>query len=63
MQDTRCECGKIVCQKDEEKIVIQCRHCKRKLVISTKGWEANAPGLITKIILSPETTESRGQQF
>jgi len=33
MSDMRCECGKIVCQSDEEYIVIKCRHCKRYMFI------------------------------
>lgn len=33
MLDVRCECGKIVCQSDEEYIVVKCRHCKRYMFI------------------------------
>lgn len=33
MLDIRCECGKIVCQSDQEFIVVKCRHCKRYMFI------------------------------
>lgn len=36
MLDIRCECGKIVCQRDHELVVIKCRHCKRFMLINTK---------------------------
>ncbi|MGE5576334.1 MAG: hypothetical protein ACM3TT_03935 [Syntrophothermus sp.] len=37
MDDVRCQCKKIVCQIEEEKIVIKCRHCKQYVIIHTKG--------------------------
>ncbi len=37
MDNFRCQCGKIVCQIEENKIVIKCRHCKRYIIIHTKG--------------------------
>ncbi len=33
MVDIRCECGKIVCQSDQEFIVVKCRHCKRFMFV------------------------------
>lgn len=33
----RCQCGKIIFQQDGDSIVIKCRHCKRYLVIKTRG--------------------------
>ncbi len=37
MKDVRCTCNKIICQVDDDTIVIKCRHCKRFIVIRTKG--------------------------
>lgn len=37
MQDIRCECGKIVCQTDQEYVVIKCRHCKRLILIKKEN--------------------------
>lgn len=33
MHDLRCQCGKIVCQSNENMVIIKCRHCKRYMVI------------------------------
>ena len=35
----RCKCGKIVSQTSDDLIVIKCRHCKRYIIIHTKGIE------------------------
>lgn len=35
----RCECGKILCQEENDTIIIKCRHCKRYFLIRTKGIE------------------------
>ncbi|GAV21678.1 hypothetical protein cpu_01880 [Carboxydothermus pertinax] len=32
----RCKCKKIVAQKGKDEIIIKCRFCKRKVVISTR---------------------------
>ncbi|MHB1126666.1 MAG: hypothetical protein ACYC2T_06860 [Bacillota bacterium] len=37
MENLRCQCGKIVCQLDQNLVVIKCRHCKRMIIINTKG--------------------------
>ncbi len=39
MENTRCACGKIVCQTEEDRVIIKCRHCKRYIVIHTRGIE------------------------
>ncbi|MCL4515496.1 MAG: hypothetical protein M1379_07935 [Firmicutes bacterium] len=39
MENTRCACGKIVCQTGEDRVIIKCRHCKRYIVIHTGGIE------------------------
>ncbi len=41
MTDIRCQCGKILCQREEYIIVIKCRHCKRTINIGLK--EAQRP--------------------
>ena len=33
MNDLRCQCGKIVCQSEENLVIIKCRHCKRYMLI------------------------------
>lgn len=33
MDDLRCQCSKIICQSDQNTVVIKCRHCKRYMVI------------------------------
>lgn len=37
LEDLRCRCGKIVSQIKDNTIYIKCRHCKRFIVIETKG--------------------------
>ncbi|GAW91450.1 hypothetical protein CHY_0353 [Calderihabitans maritimus] len=37
MQNVRCSCKKIVCQLEENTIIIKCRHCKRYILIETQG--------------------------
>ncbi|ABB14788.1 MULTISPECIES: hypothetical protein [Carboxydothermus] len=32
----RCRCKKIVAQKNKEEIIIKCRFCKRRVVISVR---------------------------
>ncbi|MBO8167598.1 MAG: hypothetical protein H0Z35_00270 [Thermoanaerobacteraceae bacterium] len=44
LENLRCQCGKIVCQLDEKIVVIKCRHCKRFIVINTKGIETTSGG-------------------
>lgn len=44
LDDLRCQCGKIVCQLQEQVVVIKCRHCKRFIIISTKGFETTGEG-------------------
>ncbi|AVX21365.1 MAG: hypothetical protein ACOY3H_01905 [Bacillota bacterium] len=33
MEDIRCSCGKLICQYQDNMIIIKCRHCKRFLII------------------------------
>lgn len=33
----RCQCKKIVCQIEQDTIIIKCRHCKRYIHINTNG--------------------------
>ncbi len=33
MLDVKCDCGKILCQSDQEFVIIKCRHCKRFIFI------------------------------
>ncbi len=33
MNNVKCECGKIVCQINDNTILIKCRHCKRFIII------------------------------
>jgi len=37
VEDVRCLCGKIVCQIQNEKVIIKCRHCKRYIIIDYQG--------------------------
>lgn len=37
MTNCRCQCGKIVCQIEDDKVIIKCRHCKRYIIIYTQG--------------------------
>lgn len=37
MEEVRCSCRKIVAQKDGDTVIIKCRHCKRVILIRTKG--------------------------
>lgn len=37
MEDIRCTCHKIICQVNDDEIIIKCRHCKRYIVIHTAG--------------------------
>ncbi|MDW7674317.1 MAG: hypothetical protein SCK28_07275 [Bacillota bacterium] len=37
MTNCRCQCGKIVCQLEDNKVIIKCRHCKRFIIIHTQG--------------------------
>ena len=37
MKNQLCQCGKIVCQLENDTIQIKCRHCKRLIIILTKG--------------------------
>lgn len=37
MEDLRCKCGKIVCQIKGNLVIIKCRHCKRLVIVNTKG--------------------------
>lgn len=39
MTNSRCQCGKIVCEIEDDKVVIKCRHCKRYIIIHTKGLQ------------------------
>jgi hypothetical protein len=36
MTDIRCQCGKILCQREEYVIVIKCRHCKRTIKVELR---------------------------
>ncbi len=36
----RCQCKKIICQIEEDTIIVKCRHCKRYVHIKTKGIES-----------------------
>lgn len=35
MKNTRCRCGKIICQLEGNTVIIKCRHCKGYVVIDT----------------------------
>ncbi|KUO52202.1 MAG: hypothetical protein APF76_03960 [Desulfitibacter sp. BRH_c19] len=37
MEFFRCQCKKIICQIEDDTIVIKCRHCKRYIHIKTYG--------------------------
>ncbi len=37
MYDVRCVCNKIICQVDKDAVIIKCRHCKRFIIIRTRG--------------------------
>ncbi|GAW91441.1 hypothetical protein [Calderihabitans maritimus] len=39
MKNLRCLCSKILCQVNEDKVIIKCRHCKRFIIIQTSGLE------------------------
>ncbi|GAW91445.1 hypothetical protein CHY_0353 [Calderihabitans maritimus] len=45
LENLRCKCGKIVCQFEGNTVVIKCRHCKRFIIISTKGFVSDHKGL------------------
>ncbi|MBC7339223.1 MAG: hypothetical protein H5U04_05110 [Firmicutes bacterium] len=40
LENLRCQCKKIVCQIEGDEIWIKCRHCKRMIVIRTRGIES-----------------------
>ena len=44
LENVHCQCGKIVAQLKENVIIIKCRHCKRFIVINTKGLEVGSQG-------------------
>lgn len=46
MEDVRCQCGKIVAQLKGNVVVIKCRHCKRFVVLNTRGLEAGNEGKV-----------------
>ena len=33
VDDIRCKCGKIVCQMQNQSVLIKCRHCKRFVIM------------------------------
>lgn len=33
MENVRCKCGKIVCQLENQAVLIKCRHCKRYIAL------------------------------
>ena len=33
MDNVRCKCGKIVCQLQDQVVLIKCRHCKRFVIM------------------------------
>lgn len=37
MDNVRCSCQKIICQLEDNEIIIRCRHCKKYLVIKMPG--------------------------
>lgn len=37
MANIRCECGKIICQREKGYLVIKCRHCKRLVFMILDG--------------------------
>lgn len=39
MKNVRCQCGKILCQNENESLIIMCRHCKRYYEIDLKELE------------------------
>lgn len=52
MKDMRCECGKIVCQSDQEFVIIKCRHCKRFMYVKLDDDMLSAafyPNFVNKI--------------
>ncbi len=46
MQNVNCQCGKIVCQVQENTLIIKCRHCKRFIVIRINEPRATAPKIV-----------------
>ena len=55
MLDIRCECGKIVCQSDNEFVVIKCRHCKRFMFVKVNDY--NHKVTITPHFLNNEQSD------
>ncbi|MDW7674315.1 MAG: hypothetical protein SCK28_07265 [Bacillota bacterium] len=39
MDNFRCDCSKLLFQMTETKVIIKCRHCKRYIIVHTKGVE------------------------
>lgn len=37
MEELFCSCERVICQVDGDDIIIKCRHCKRVILIRTKG--------------------------
>ncbi|HEX3033229.1 MAG TPA: hypothetical protein VHS59_13530 [Bacillota bacterium] len=35
--DLRCTCKKLFCQIEGDKVLVKCRHCKKIVVIHTRG--------------------------
>lgn len=33
LDNVRCKCGKIICQLEEQVVLIKCRHCKRLVML------------------------------
>lgn len=49
VDNVRCKCGKIVCQLQEQVVLIKCRHCKRFVVLEfckpEEQERASSPGV------------------
>ncbi len=67
MENTRCACGKIVCQTEEDRVIIKCRHCKRYIVIHTGGIERvehlSTPAPVEGIALKKTGTSSESLEL
>lgn len=46
-KDIRCTCGKLVCQHQEQKIIIKCRHCKRFIVINLQKLQQKEVSVVS----------------
>ncbi len=43
----RCKCGKIVCQLENQTVLIRCRHCKREIILEFNKPEEHEDSSMT----------------